>query len=173
MLDAGGNSLRHSGDKSSMGKRGFELDVGAITASPNSVVVARSGRALSGLSGRCREVARTLQPAAFHVASLAVGKPVKVRLQQGLRHCGSIDGGVCGQAAEAACTRERGRLPRIGCAFETCAMGFSPPDSGAVTSLYCDRLGQIYLHVAHGKFGRNPLCIVDDISHPYGQVGLS
>jgi hypothetical protein len=48
-------------------------------------------------------------------------------------------------------------------------MGFSPPDSGAVTSLYCDRLGQIYLHVAHGKFGRSPLCIVDDISRTVGR----
>ena len=51
MLNAGGgDSLRHSGDQSSMGKRGFELDVGAIAASASSVVVA-------ALSARCRESA--------------------------------------------------------------------------------------------------------------------
>lgn len=68
MLDAGGDSLRYSGDKAPWVSKVFELDVGAITASPRSVVVARSRRALSGIGGRCQEVARTLQPAAFHVA---------------------------------------------------------------------------------------------------------
>ena len=68
MLDAGGDSLRYSGDEAPWVSKVFELDVGAITASPRSVVVARSRRALSGIGGRCQEVARTLQPAAFHVA---------------------------------------------------------------------------------------------------------
>jgi len=47
MLDAGGDSLRSSGDEAPWVSKGFELDVDAITASPSSVVVARSGRALS------------------------------------------------------------------------------------------------------------------------------
>jgi hypothetical protein len=67
MLDAGGDSLRYSGDEAPWVSKVFELDVGAITASPRSVVVARWPRAV-GNQRRCQEVARTLQPAAFHVA---------------------------------------------------------------------------------------------------------
>ena len=48
MLDAGGDSLRYSGDKAPWVSKVFELDVGAITASPRSVVVA-------ALAARCRE----------------------------------------------------------------------------------------------------------------------
>jgi hypothetical protein len=124
-----------------------------------------AGRALSGISGAVR---RWLARSSLRLST----SPLEARESEAAtgpwalqEHCWRR----LWPAAEAACTRARGRPPQIGCAFETCAMRFSPPDSGAVTSLCCDRLGQIYLHVALGKFGRSLLCIVDDISHIVGR----
>ena len=58
-----------------MGKRGFELDVGA-SRRPSSVVItdlaARCRESADAVN--CQELARTLQPAALHVA-LRFGSP--------------------------------------------------------------------------------------------------